>query len=131
MASLAPTKARVLVLDDSVLVCTALTITLENAGYPVATASTMAELEALWREFEPEVVLTDVNMPDVSGGDVCQALKQRLAGRLVPIVLMSALPEAELEAVARRCGAEGYVCKAGGPRAIVHALEALLEDIVF
>lgn len=131
MRSLPPNKVRILILDDSDLVRTALTITFESTGYPVATASGMSELEALWDEFAPDVLLTDVDMPEVSGNDVCQVLKRRLAGRLVPIVLMSALPKEELAALAESCGAEGYVCKSGGPRAVLRALEEVLEGIVF
>jgi two-component system invasion response regulator UvrY len=131
MRSLPPDKVRILVLDDSDLVRSALAITFGNAGYPVAGAAGMTELEALWQKFRPDVLLTDVDMPGVSGSDVCQVLKSRLAGRLVPVILMSAMPEDELAPLAERCGAEGYVCKAGGPRAILRALEAVLEGIVF
>lgn len=131
MRSLHPTKVRVLILDDSDLVRAALTITFEQAGYPVATAAGLTELEALWGKFKPEVLLTDVDMPGVSGDDVCITLKRRLSGRLVPIILMSAMPEAELAPLARRCGAEGHVCKSGGPKAILRALEEVLEGIVF
>ena len=71
-------------------------------------------------EFKPNVVLTDVRMPNVSGLDAAAALQQLGAP---PRVLMLTSDTAHGSRVAARaCGAAGYLYKGGDPEAVIDAI---------
>ncbi len=118
---------RLLVVDDSATVRAALSARLADRGYPVRSARTLEEAARILTEFEPEIVVTDVRMPDVDGDELCRRIKARMK-RLVPVILFSSLPEAELAARAVSAGADGFVCKAQGMDALVTRMDELLSD---
>lgn len=81
---------------------------LELTGYDVvAEAGDGASGLALVRELEPELVLLDVALPDMSGFDVADAL----AGGPTAIVLVSSRDPADLGRRARQSGAVGFIAK--------------------
>ena len=63
---------------------------LKQAGYRVIEASTGAEALRLVREETPDLVLCDVNLPDMSGIDVCRTIKLDQQTRSIPVVQISA-----------------------------------------
>ncbi len=117
-------KRRVLILDDSELALGAMAVTLERSGYEVRTATSMATVQAILVSWSPDVVLTDVNMPGVEGTQICSWLKAQLQPNEAPVVLYSGLPEEELESLARRVGADGFLSKAKGLRHLVTELRS-------
>jgi CheY-like chemotaxis protein len=104
--------SRVLLIDDStvsLLVCETLLVA---EGYDIRTAASLEQFQTMLREWPPDVILTDVQMPGMSGADLCRMLKADPKTSGIPVVLYSSLPEEELMVVALRCGADGCVCKA-------------------
>jgi DNA-binding NtrC family response regulator len=98
--------ARVLIIDDDEAIRDSLTIVLETAGFTVRSADACDSGLALARTFEPDVVLTDMTMPDADGTEVIAALKKNHPN--VRIVAMSGggrLGDKESLAVAREMGA--------------------------
>jgi CheY-like chemotaxis protein len=125
---LAPSAGRrLLIVDDSATVRAALSARLADRGYPVRAARTLEEAARYLTEFEPEIVVTDVRMPEVNGDELCRRIKARMK-RLVPVILFSSLPEAELADRAEASGADGFVCKARGMDALVARMDELLSD---
>ncbi|MBA3396657.1 MAG: response regulator [Deltaproteobacteria bacterium] len=102
---------QVLLIDDNELTLRMVAKVLSHAGYQVRTASNVEELTSALGEWRPDVILTDVNMPGTSGVELCRRLKATYETAHVPVVLLSALPEAELELLARTCEADGYLTK--------------------
>lgn len=120
---------RVLLIDDSELTLQVIALTLTEAGYDVRTSTTVANLATAFGPWRPEVILTDVNMPDVSGVELCRRLKSSYETAHVPVVLYSSLSDAELEVLARECEADAYLSKQAGPQALPDALVRLLAVI--
>ncbi len=118
---------RLLLVDDSATVRAALTAQLGCRGYPVRTAKSLEETARILLEFDPEIVVTDVHMPDVEGDELCRRIKAHMK-RLVPVLLYSSMPEAELSQRAIHAGADGYVCKSQGVEALVVRMDELLSD---
>src|SRR5205085_2762298 len=81
---------------------------LARDGFEVRAANRLGEFDRLLEGWRPDVVLTDVNMPELSGAQLCRELKARFKSHSVPVVLLSSLSDAELERVARDCGADAY-----------------------
>lgn len=121
---------RILIVDDSDIIRTLLAVQLKEDGYPVAVAANLVEFEAALAAFKPEVVLTEINVPDVQGDDICRVLKQRFDIQNIPIVLFSSLPDAELCARAERVGADGFLSKRHGLDQLGRLLGGLLRQIL-
>ncbi|MBI5478742.1 MAG: response regulator [Deltaproteobacteria bacterium] len=124
-------RLRILVLDDSPLALDMATHALRAAGFEVRGVSSVAEFDLLLSEYNPDLILTDVQMPELSGDQICRVLKQFLQTKAIPVVLFSTLDETELAVLARRSGADGYVSKRGGPEQIVERIRKLTEEILF
>jgi DNA-binding response OmpR family regulator len=104
-------KGTVLILDDSEIILEATKLALEEAGFGVVTLdSPFLLFETMQRE-KPDVVLVDVNMPQLSGDRVLEVSNAFGAFRETPVLLYSTLEESELRAMASRYRADGFVRK--------------------
>ena len=81
---------RVLIVDDERLVRDLLRDFLTSMGDEVATAASAAEALELVPTFQPDVILTDMKMPGMSGADLLGAL--RGSGVTVPVILITGHP---------------------------------------
>ena len=115
---------------NAVLVETARSRILIDAGFEVRTSTEVYVLQAVLGNWRPDVIVTDVNMPGVSGIELCRVLKVSYETADVPIVLFSGIPLEHLEGLARDCGAEGFVTKANIDR-LPDALAEVFKSAVF
>lgn len=118
---------RLLIVDDSATICAALSAQLRDRGYPVCTARTLAETAEALASFEPEIVVSDVHMPEVEGDELCRRIKAQMT-RIVPVVLYSIMPVERLAEIARAAGADAYVHKGLGVGALIERMDELLSD---
>jgi CheY-like chemotaxis protein len=118
---------RLLLVDDSATICAALSAQLRDRGYPVRAARNLAQTAELLASFKPEIVVTDVHMPDVEGDELCRRIKAHMS-RVVPVVLYSILPHAQLAQLALAAGADAFVHKGDGVDALVSRMDELLSD---
>jgi CheY-like chemotaxis protein len=82
---------KILVVDDEYDLLETICATLEMGGYhPVAAPNARVALEQL-DAASPELVLTDVMMPYMSGYDLVDAIRGRPAGKELPVIIMSAI----------------------------------------
>ena len=104
-------RARILAVDDdSDLV--ALMARALGADYDVDTASDAGSaIEKAFASPQPELILCDVEMPDVSGFEVCRALKGEAATAHIPIIFLTSKTEAEAQVEGFDAGAADYVAK--------------------
>ena len=102
-------KANILVLDDDPVVRRALTDVLTDEGYQVATAADGLEGLEKAKGQEFNLALVDIRLPDVSGLQVLQALKEMAPD--VEVLIITAYPDLETAIVAVRLGAYDYVVK--------------------
>ncbi len=116
-------SARVLVIDDSPMTVQLITTALAGVGLAADAASDLAALDKRLAEHTYDLVLVDVNMPEMYGDDVVEFLKvqRQLKAKLY---LYSDIPETELAAKARNVGADGYITKASGLEAAVDVIRA-------
>ncbi len=116
-----------LVVDDTEAKRYTIVHSLRLAGMEVLEASSGAEaLAALARE--PDVVVLDVRLPDMSGFEVCRRLKADLATAAIPVLYISALlRDEELEARLFEDGADGYIPQPIEPKHLVAQTWALVR----
>jgi diguanylate cyclase (GGDEF)-like protein len=100
----------ILLVDDDPVVIRALSRIL-NEFAPLRYATSGRAALKLAREVVPDLVLLDVEMPDLSGFDVCKAFKSDQALAHVPIVFITSYDSAELEASGLELGASDFIQK--------------------
>lgn len=82
---------KILVVDDEFDLLETICATLEMGGYqPVAASDGRAALQQLSAS-DPELVLTDVMMPYMSGYDLVDAIRSQPEGKRLPVIIMSAI----------------------------------------
>ena len=109
---------KILVIDDSALILEVTRAALEQAGFTVATATTIDSFEEERRRSPPDLIIVDVQMPEIFGDDLAGTLRGAY-GEKAPIVMLSSLDEAELARRAREAGARAWVTKKAGVAALV------------
>jgi len=117
--------ARVLVLDDSQMLVTLTVHALGAAGHDAVGATDLAQLDERLRAATFDLVLMDVNMPEMFGDDVVEYLRHQ-RGVTATLVLYSDIDESELAAKTRSSGADGYLTKAGGVDAVIAGVNGFL-----
>jgi CheY-like chemotaxis protein len=105
------TKKHVLVVDDEIAWLKIISHFLKNKGYAVRTAASGAEAIASLSHFKPDIILSDVRMPDMNGFDLIHNFKQLPITSLTPIVLFSAIDDFDARRTAKQLGATDYVVK--------------------
>jgi len=124
-------KKRILLLDDSTITLEMERAVLEERGYQVATASNLLEFQAQLDAFQPEIILTDLVMPDISGKDIVRVLKQDFHTERIPIILFSSKPDDELADVAEQAGADGYLSKSHGIDKLGDMVDEMVDSILW
>ena len=126
-----PDRHKILLVDDSEISLHFVAGVLEKAGFEVRGTDDVDNLGGVLGGWRPDVILTDVNMPNVSGVELCRLLKSRYETAHVPVVLFSSMSHDELEQLARECEADGFLSKAGGLERLPEELRLLIETTLF
>lgn len=116
---------RILLIDDSELILEVTKKTLEGAGYEVGVAMTVTAFENERREHPPDLIIIDVQMPEVFGDDLAGALRGAYKVT-TPMILLSSLDEDELARRAAEAEIEGWVTKRSGPDALLAKVREVL-----
>jgi two-component system, OmpR family, phosphate regulon response regulator PhoB len=121
----------VLIADDEAHVIELVRVTLEDDRVRVIEAADGATALQLAEEFEPELVFLDVNLPDMSGLEVCRRIRRqpRLAGSRV--VMLSAAAQQDDLARGMAAGASSYLTKPFSPVRLLSLVEGLLPKVAW
>ena len=104
-------KKRILVVDDEPQITRVLRTTLTSSGYEVRTADDGHNGLRTAREWQPDLVITDVSMPTMDGIELCRQLR---AESTLPIIVLSVKGEEKAKVNALDAGADDYVTKPVG-----------------
>ena len=104
-------KKQILVIDDEPAWLKITSHILRNHGYDVLTAGSGAEAIKTLTTFRPDMILSDVRMPDMNGFDLVDNLKRIPATSSTPVIFFSAIDDYDARKVARTLGAVDYLIK--------------------
>ena len=111
MSEKAPSKPVILAVDDATDLLALMGKAL-SADYQVITASDAGTaIEKAFAEPKPDLVLLDVEMPDVNGFEVCRALKAEAQTADIPIIFLTGKAEAQAQVEGFQLGAVDYITK--------------------
>jgi len=120
----------VLIVDDEPNVVDLVRITLEDDRVRVLDASDAATALACLSEIQPDLVLLDVNLPDLSGLDICRRIRADGVLARTKVVMLTAAAQREDVARGREAGADEYLTKPFSPVRLLSLVEELLPNAV-
>jgi DNA-binding response OmpR family regulator len=104
-------SSRVLVVDDEPQITRVLKTVLSSQGYQVRTAAEGESALTNFKEWSPELVITDLYMPHMDGVELCRRIREVST---VPIIVLSVKGEERSKVEALDSGADDYVTKPFG-----------------
>lgn len=117
-------KGNILVVDDEPQITRVLKTTLSSQGYGVRTASDGDEALLILKEWTPDLVITDLRMPNLGGLELCRQIR---AKSRIPIIVLSVKGEERIKVEALDAGADDYVTKPFGVRELLARVRATLR----
>jgi len=116
----------ILVVDDEIKIVRQARDYLERGGFCVLTAGDGKTALAAARHSRPDLVVLDLNLPEMDGLDVCRALRRESD---VPIIMLTARVEETDRLIGLELGADDYVTKPFSPRELVARIRAVLRRV--
>ena len=117
-------KAHILVVDDEQYVRELLKRTLEQEGYAVTLAADGSSALVRLREHTPDLVLLDIRMPDLTGYQVLERIREQFD---VPVIMLTGVLEPTVVEQSVGLGADDYIRKPFNPRVLLARIEAKLR----
>jgi two-component system KDP operon response regulator KdpE len=117
-------KGNILVVDDEPQITRVLKTTLSSQGYGVRTASDGDDALHMLKEWTPDLVITDLRMPNLGGLELCRQIR---AKSRIPIIVLSVKGEERIKVEALDAGADDYVTKPFGVHELLARVRATLR----
>jgi len=120
-----PAKKRILLVDDEATITRTLKLYLEGTGsYEVRAENRGSTAVQAAREFKPDLILLDVAMPDMDGGEVAAQVRADDALKGTPIVFLTALvKKQEVVGSGGDIGGYPYIAKPLEPEKVIEVIE--------
>jgi two-component system, chemotaxis family, chemotaxis protein CheY len=118
--------AHILTVDDSASIRMTTKITLTNAGYSVTEAVDGQDGLNKAKAGNFDLIVTDLNMPNMNGLAMIKALRQSPAHTGIPIIFLTTESDAEMKNQAKAAGATGWITKPFDPEQLVKIARKVL-----
>jgi two-component system, OmpR family, phosphate regulon response regulator PhoB len=120
-------KPLVLVVEDEAALATMLRYNLEKQGYRVEEAADGQEALTRIAETQPDLVLLDWMLPQMSGLEVCRQIRRKSATRDLPVIMVTARTEDQDAVRGLNTGADDYIAKPFSMDSLLARIRALLR----
>ena len=128
MADASSTSTRILVADDEAYILQVVALKLRNAGDDIVTAMDGQEALGILRAQGVDLVVTDLQMPHITGIALARAMSADPALCAIPIIMLTARGHLLREGEADSANIARVVHKPFSPRALLIEIEALLSE---
>jgi len=118
---------QILAIDDSRTMRNLLNATLSAAGFDVVLAVDGEDGLRRFDQTDPDVIITDINMPKLDGFGFIEAARRRERDRAVPILVLTTESADEMKARARSAGATGWIVKPFNEDKLLWAIERVSD----
>jgi two-component system phosphate regulon response regulator PhoB len=122
-------KPLILIVEDEVALQKLLAYNLQAAGFEVAQAYDGEEAMLLLEEREPDLILLDWMLPELSGIELCRRLRRRPGTAHLPIIILTARTEEPDRLRGLETGADDFVTKPFSPAELVARIRAVLRRV--
>lgn len=121
--------AHILVAEDERDIRELIKFTLQFAGHNITEASNGEDAVKLAKEVIPDLIMTDVRMPKMTGYEVCAAVKTDDAIKHIPVVILSAKGQDEEIGQGKDAGADDYILKPFAPDVLQQRIAEILSKL--
>lgn len=122
-------KKRLLVVDDEPDLLRAVALTLRAEGYEVVTARNGAEAIVRVAESVPDLVVSDIRMPEVNGHTLVRYLRDSPRTNLIPVIFLTAKDTTADRIAGFRSGVDAYITKPFEPEELLAAISGILDRV--
>ncbi|AIY65729.1 response regulator [Pseudoalteromonas piratica] len=119
--------AHILAVDDQQTIRTMIEAILTGAGHQVITANDGVEAMEQLRTHQFDMVITDINMPNMSGLSLIPKIRRLPAHQYVPILMLTTESSSYKKEKAKNSGASGWLTKPFDPTRLLTAVEKLIK----
>ena len=119
--------ARILAVDDSPSMRQMVSIALTGAGYEVEQAADGVEALALAQKSRFDLVITDVNMPNMDGITLVRELRGKPNYKFVPLLVLTTEATSERKTQGKEAGATGWLVKPFNPERLLATIAKVLS----
>ncbi len=119
--------SKILLIDDEPFILMMIEDKLKRAGLAVVTQRESVTAVERARRERPDLIILDWMMPEVSGLEVCKALKSDPELSHIPIIMLTAKSQEDEEKLGISCGVERYMIKPFSPKILLEYVLEVLE----
>jgi len=119
---------KILVVEDSPTQAERLKFLLEEQGYKITLTPDGRQALACLEDYRPELIISDIVMPQMSGYELCKQIKTNQHTREIPMILMTGLSDAEDVLKAVDCGADSFITKPYSEEYLFAQIRRFLTD---
>lgn len=119
----------IIIADDETHILNVLSIKLQNAGYNIITAQDGEEAYQLACEHRPDLVITDYQMPRLSGLELCTRLRSTSATQYIPAVMLTARGFSLTDRDTTQDNIREVISKPFSPREVLALVQKLIGDV--
>ena len=116
-------KKSILAIDDDTAILNLMAILLYGAGYNITTAESPSKALEILEHLTPDLILLDVQMPEMDGYELCSILQGKESLSFIPIIFLTSLKSEQSKAKALALGAVDYLTKPIGQNELFAAIE--------
>ena len=125
-----PSKHSILVIDDEPDLCELIEFQLQKEGFQTSALSNPLEAIGFARDFEPDLIILDVMMPELDGLRLCSMLKVDTQLKDVPILFLTARSDTDERVKGFERGADDYLTKPFDNRELIARSKAILTRTI-
>ncbi|QCK13487.1 response regulator transcription factor [Mangrovivirga cuniculi] len=123
----AVTDKKILIVDDEPDVVELLSYNFNSAGYQVQEATNGKEAIDIAKNFNPDLIILDIMMPDIDGVETCRQIRNIPKFKETFVFFLTARSEEYSEVAAFDVGGDDYIIKPIKPRALLKKVESLFK----
>ncbi len=116
----------ILTVDDSASVRQMVTFTLKNEGYDIIEAIDGVDALTKIEEKPADMVITDLNMPNMDGIELIKKLRANPQFKFIPIIFLTTESQSEKKQAGKEAGATGWIVKPFKPEQLVNVIKKVL-----
>ena len=119
---------RILLADDSITIQKVVELTFSDGDYEVVAVNNGAKAIQKLAEMRPDVILSDIIMPEKNGYEVCEYVKSHPEYRTIPVVLLTGTFEPFDPDRADKAGCDAVVTKPFESQSLIHKVDELIQQ---
>lgn len=117
----------ILIVDDSASMRQLVTFALKDAGYEPAAAANGREALQMAQKSQFDMVVTDLNMPEIDGIELIRKLREQPSYKFTPIIMLTTESQESKKLEGKSAGASGWIVKPFTPEQLVAVIRKFIR----